>query len=80
MPMFYIETRNAEVSSRDEGSNHDAAERALALGVEGALGIAVDEIQRGGRSASVLVNIEDADGTNLLSSVVSVCVAPLKVD
>ena len=77
MPLLFIHLRNSDYCARDEGGEFGSPEAALAAGVQGALGIAADEIGRGSESAAVLVNVEQEDGTRLLTSVVSVSVSPL---
>ena len=77
MPLFIIHTRNSDFHARDEGSDHADAAAALASGVQGAVALAADEIGHGHRSAAVEVNVEEPDGTRLLSSVVTISVSPL---
>ena len=79
MPHLFIHLRNSDYCARDEGAEFDTPEAALALGVQGALGVAADEIGRGSQNAAVLVNVEQEDGTRLLTSVVVVSVSPLTV-
>ena len=77
MPLLFIKLRNAEYLARDEGYEYENAEAALAAGTRSAINMASDEIDRGSRSAAVMINVEQEDGTRLLSSVVSVSVSPL---
>ena len=79
MPRLFIHVRNSAYRSRDEGGEYVTAEAALAAGVRSATTIAADEIGRGQRSTAIEVNIEEADGTCLLTSVVAISVSPLMV-
>lgn len=77
MTLLFIHARNAEICARDEGAEYDHSERALALAVQSAIGIAVDEIGRGERNAAVEVSVEREDGTVVHRSVVAISVSPL---
>ena len=79
MPLFFIHARNSEFRARDNGAEFDTPEAALAMGVKSAIAMAADEIGHGHRSAAVEVNVEQEDGTCLLSSVVAISVSPLIV-
>lgn len=80
MPLLFIHLRNSGYCARDDGAEFATPEAALALGVKGALNIAVDEIGRGHRNAAIVVNVEQEDGARLLTSVVAVSVSSLMVD
>ena len=77
MPVLFIHTADAEFHSRDDGAEYDRPEAALAQGIRGAVALIADEVSRGGRSVAVEVSVEQADGTQLLRSVVALCVSPL---
>lgn len=77
--LLFIHLRNSEFCTRDEGSEYDSPQAALALGVQSAMGMTADEVGRGSRTAAVVVNVEREDGTRLLSSVVGASVSPLLV-
>lgn len=79
MPFLYIHIRNSAFCARDDGAQFDSPEAALALGVQGALDMVAGEIDQGRQSAAIVVNIEEEDGTRLLSSVVAVSVSSLIV-
>lgn len=79
MPFLFIHLRNSDYSARDEGAEFDTLETALAQGVQGALDIATNEIGRGRHNTAVVVNVEQEDGTRLLTSVVAVSVSALTV-
>lgn len=79
MPLLFIHTQNSNYCARDEGAEFDTPEAALAHGVQGALSMATDEIGQGHQNTAVVVNVEQADGTRLLTSVVAVSVSPLMV-
>lgn len=80
MPLLFIHATNAEFESRDDGVDYDTPEQALAAGVESAIGIVAEEVQNGLTSAAIEVSIEQADGTVVCRSVVTLCVAPLFTD
>lgn len=77
MPKFYIHAINSVFRSRDEGSEYDKPEDALTMAIQSATAIAADEINSGKPSTAIEVRIEEADGTPLLRSVISLSVAPL---
>jgi hypothetical protein len=77
MPKFYIHAINSEFRSRDEGREYNQPENALIEAVRSAAALAVDEIHKGKMNAAVEVRIEQADGTPLLRSVVSMSVSTL---
>lgn len=77
MTRLFINARNAEFHSRDDGAEYERPEDALAFGVKSAMDIVADEIGRGERSAAVEISVERHDGTELLRSVVAVSVSPL---
>ncbi|MDX7953817.1 hypothetical protein P7D22_21880 [Lichenihabitans sp. Uapishka_5] len=77
MPMLFIHLRNSEYSARDEVAEFNTPEAARAVGVKGALSMATDEIGQGRRSTAVVVDVEQEDGTRLLTAVVAVSVSPL---
>ena len=77
MPFLFITLRNSKYLARDDGNDYDTPEVALAFGARSAIDMASDEIERGNRNAAVMINVEQEDGTRLLSSVVSVSVSPL---
>lgn len=77
MPIFFISTTNATFRSSDEGADYDLPEAALAVGVQGAVAILLDEIQQGERNMAVEVSIEAEDGTQVLRSIVAISVASL---
>ena len=77
MPLLFIHTRNSDYCARDDGAEFDTPQAALALGVQGALDLAASEIGQGRQSTAIVVNVEQEDGTRLLTSVVAVSVSPL---
>ncbi len=77
MPTLFIHVQNAQFLSRDEGAEYDRPETALAVGVRGAVAMIADEINQGERSAAVEISVEQADGTQVLRSVVALSVSPL---
>ena len=77
MPLLFIHVRNSEYCARDDGTECDTPEAALAQGIKGALRIAADEIGQGRHNTAIVVNVEQEDGTRLLTSVVAVSVSPL---
>ena len=77
MPLLFIMLRNSEYLARDDGNDYDTAEAALAIGTRSAIDMASDEVVRGSHNAAVMINVEQEDGTRLLSSVVSVSISPL---
>ena len=79
MPFLFIRTCDADFESVDDGAHYERAEDALAIGIEGAVGIARDEIQKGARTSAVEIRIEGADGAPVLRSVVAISIASLWV-
>lgn len=79
MPFLFIHLRNSDYCARDEGAEFDTPEAALAHGVQGALDIATHEVGQGRHSTAVVVNVEEEDGTRLLTSVVALSVSSLMV-
>ncbi len=80
MPLFHVRTCNFEFEAIDEeGSRFEQAEDALKSGIDSAMAVASDEIREGQRSAAVDVCVEDAEGEQLLHSVVAMSVSPLMV-
>lgn len=77
MPLLFIRATNSEFHSRDDGAEYDRPETALALGVQSAVAIAADEIDKGHCSAAIEVVVERDNGSPVLRSVVSISVAPL---
>lgn len=77
MPVLFVHTTNGEFHSRDDGAEYDRPEAALALGIRGAVALLADEVNHGERSAAVEISIEQADGTQVLRSVVALSVSPL---
>ena len=77
MPLLFIHARNSKFCSCDDGAEYDHPEAALASGVQSAITIIGDEINRGERNAAVEISIELEDGTCVLSSVVVLSVSPL---
>ena len=77
MPKLYIHAINSEFRSRDNGSDYDQPEDALPEAVRSAAALAVDEIHKGKTNAAIEVRIEQADGTPLLRSVLSMSVSAL---
>jgi hypothetical protein len=77
MPKLYIHAINSECRSRDSGSEYDRPEEALSEAVRSAAAMAVDEIHKGKTNVAVEVRIEQADGTPLLRSVLSMSVSAL---
>ncbi|MDX7954057.1 hypothetical protein P7D22_23230 [Lichenihabitans sp. Uapishka_5] len=77
MAFLFIHLRNSEYCARDEGAEFGTPEAALAFGVKGAVDLASEEIGKGRRSTAIVVNIEQEDGTRLLTSVVAVSVSSL---
>ena len=75
MPQFFIQATNSTFRSRDEGAEYDHPDVALALGIRGAVALVTDEIIRGERHAAVEISIENADGTQVLRSIVAVSVS-----
>ena len=79
MPLLFIHVRDSGYCARDNGTEYDTPQAALALGLRSAMALAVDEIGQGGRTAAVEVTVEQEDGTRLLSSVVAISVSPMMV-
>lgn len=77
MPKLYIHAIDSEFHSRDTGNEYDLPEDALPAAVRSAAALAVDEIQKGKTNAAIEVRIEQADGTPLLRSVLSMSVSAL---
>lgn len=77
MPHLFIHAVNSEFFSRDSGADYARPEDALALGIQSAAAMAVDEFNSGKASTAIEVRVEEEDGTTLLRSVVSLSVAPL---
>jgi len=78
MPILFIHATNSTFDSRDNGDEYDRPEAAMTVGIQSALGIAVDEMQDGRASSAVEIRIELEDGTAVLRSVVAVSVSPLQ--
>ena len=79
MPFLFIHVRNSDYCARDDGAEFDTPEAALALGVQGALAMASNEIGQGRHSTAIMVNVEQEDGTRLFTSVVAISVSSLMV-
>ena len=79
MSLFFTQLRNSEYYARDDGSEHDSAEAALAAGVHSAMRMATDEVADGRCSAAIEITIEQNDGTRLLSSVVAISVSSMVI-
>jgi hypothetical protein len=77
MALLFIHAINAEYQSCDAGAEYGRPEDALAAGVRSAAILVADEIGKGLAAASVEVRVEQADGTPMLRSVVSLSVTPL---
>ena len=77
MPLLFIHATNADFRSRDDGTEYDGPEAALAIGVQSAVLMAADEIAQGRPSSAIEVSIEREDGSSILRSVVSISVSPL---
>ncbi|UAK25511.1 DUF6894 family protein [Sphingomonas nostoxanthinifaciens] len=77
MPTLYIHAINSEFRSRDGGSEYDRPEDALTEAIQSAAAMAIDEIHKGKATAAIEVRVEQADGTPLLRSVVSMSVSAL---
>lgn len=77
MPKLYIHAINSEFRSRDSGSEYDRPEEALPQALRSAAALAIDEIHKGKTNAAIEVRIEQADGTPLLRSVLSMSVSAL---
>lgn len=80
MPLLFVRTCNSDFHCRDEGSQYESPEDALAMGIEGAVDIARDEIQKGASTVAVEVCVEREDGKKVLRSVVSLSISPLSVE
>lgn len=80
MPFLYIRTCNSEFSARDDGADYESSEAALAHGIQSAIEIITDEVQRGGRTAAVDLSIEDQNGQAMLRSVVAISIAPMMIE
>ena len=79
MHILFIRAINSEFDSRDNGAEYEMPETALAAGVQSALLIAVDEMQRGRPSTAVEVCIELEDGTAVLRSIVAMSVSRMVI-
>ena len=79
MSLLFIHTQNSRFHGRDDGAEYDQPEMALAVGVRGAVALIADEVNQGQTSAAVEISIEQADGTQLLRSVVAVSVSQLMI-
>ena len=79
MPFLFIHAINSDFHSRDEGAEYRQVQDALATGLQGAAALAADDLTKGKTSTSIEVRVEQADGTTLLRSVLSLSVAPLLV-
>ena len=77
MSLFFTQLRNSKYYARDDGTEHDSAEAALAAGVHSAMRLATDEIVGGCRSAAIEITVERNDGKRLLHSVVAISVSPM---
>ena len=77
MSLLFIHTQNSNFYASDDGAEYDRPEIALALGVKGAVAMVAEEVEQGERSAAVEISIEQADGTQLLRSVVALSVSSL---
>ena len=77
MTLLFIHATNSRFFSCDEGAKYDRPADALAAGVRGAVALLAEEINQGERSAAIEISIQLEDGTQLLRSVVSVCVSSL---
>ena len=77
MSLFFTQLRNSKYYARDDGTEHDTAEAALAAGVHSAMRLASDEIASGCRSAAIEITVERNDGKRLLHSVVAISVSPM---
>lgn len=80
MPLFFVRTCNSDFHCLDGGSQYERPEDALAMGIEAAVGIARDEIQRGVPTAAVEICVEREDGEKILRSVVALSISPLSVE
>ena len=80
MPLLFVRTCNSDFHYLDQGSEYERPEDALAMGIEGAVGIARDEIQRGSSTVAVEVCVERENGEKLLRSVVALSISPLSVE
>jgi hypothetical protein len=77
MPKLYIHAINSDFRSRDDGNEYAQPEDVLPMAIRSAAALAVDEIYKGKTNAAIEVRIEQADGTPLLRSVVSMSVSAL---
>lgn len=77
MSKLYIHIVNSTFHGRDGGGEYDKPADALIPGIDSAVAIAVDEIHKGSANAAVEVRIEQADGTLLLRSVLSLSISNL---
>ncbi len=77
MSLFFTQLRNSKYYARDDGTEHDTAEAALAAGVHSAMRLASDEIASGCSSAAIEITVERNDGKRLLHSVVAISVSPM---
>ena len=79
MPFLFIRICNSDFQSRDEGAHYESVEDALAFGVEGAVGVARDEVRSGASAAAVEVRVEGGGGETMLRSVVAISISPLSI-
>lgn len=77
MPKLHIHAINSEFSARDDGVEYPRPEDALATAVRSAAAMALDDVYDGKTNVAIEVRIEQADGTPLLRSVVTLSVAAL---
>lgn len=77
MPLLFIHARDATFQACDEGAEYEQPQDALAIGVQGAMALLADEINQGQQNAAVEISVQEADGTQILRSVVAISVSPL---
>ena len=77
MPMFTIETTNADFKAMADEVAFDGVDDALAVGIRGAVKMAGDEVVSGVTAASVLVSINDAAGSPVRRAIVSISVSSM---
>jgi hypothetical protein len=77
MSLLFIHTHNSSFHACDDGAEYDQPEMALAMGLRSALALIVEEVNQGKTSAAVEISVKQADGIQLLRSVVAISVSSL---
>jgi hypothetical protein len=77
MSLLFIHTHNSRFHACDDGSEYDQPEVALAMGLRSAIALVAEEVNQGKTSAAVEVSVKQADGIQLLRSVVAISVSSL---